>query len=549
MGNADVTTSQDTAESPETAPGIEASPARQHSSFITKVPPHAWVTVAIVALSTFLHVWKLGDRPLAHDEAIDAWFSWQARDWGVMEYDPVYHGPLRFYLEGFVLDTFGVTPGWARTVAAVAGIVSTAMIALSRRILGTVGAPVAALLFTVSPTVLTVTRTGREDSLTGLVSLAVLLIVARSFRRPTPAQAVGIAALLAASFGLKETTFIFGFAGAWFLVGIALVAWRRPESRSRRYLRRVGRLGRQTWMWSAIAFLGVFMVIFTSGFRYPAGFESGLTDGIEYWLSQHEVQRGSQKRHFYLTIYLAYEWLILALAVVGGLAARRRRRLRGAWFATMALVQFAVYSWAGEKFAWLALHALIPAILLAGCGAQALYDRRRDQTSRRVLFGAIGIAAVGTLVLAIPPAVTDGDDPAELLVTVQTHQSVHDLTSRLLELQRDGRIDAILVDQRDSGSWPWAWYLHPARDVAYVTLDPSLPLPEGYDAYIVSASTPLPPVPEGYVVERFPLRVWWLPDYSSASVGDIARWFVTRETWNPPGSSDQYLVIRADAAT
>ena len=128
---------------------------------------------------------------MAHDEAIDAWFSWQARGTGIIKYDPVYHGPLRFYLEGFVLDHFGITPGWTRAIAALAGIGATIVIAFSRRLLGRFGAPFAALLFTISPTILTVTRTGREDSLTGLVSLALLLVIANGLQEPRPRHIVG----------------------------------------------------------------------------------------------------------------------------------------------------------------------------------------------------------------------------------------------------------------------------------------------------------------------------------------------------------------------
>ena len=66
-----------------------------------------WVA-ALVLLSLLAHLWRLGLRPLAHDEAIDAWFSWQAGGGEVVPYDPVYHGPLRFYLEGTAQeDTFG----------------------------------------------------------------------------------------------------------------------------------------------------------------------------------------------------------------------------------------------------------------------------------------------------------------------------------------------------------------------------------------------------------------------------------------------------------
>lgn len=520
----------------------------------TPLPPvgisdrsYGTLVAGIVALSVFLHLWQLGLRPLAHDEAIDAWFSWQARHGAVIRYDPVYHGPLRFYLEGPLLNLFGVTAGWARTVAAVAGVLATAVIAGSRRVLGSVGALVAALLFTISPTVLTVTRTGREDSLVGLVSLAVLLVVARLLVAPRAGHIVAAGALLAVSFGLKETTFIFGFAGASFFVGLGIVALARPDGHARRFWRQLGALGRVPWLWAVTTFIIVFAFIFTSAFRYPEGFESGLTDGIRYWWSQHDVGRGSQRWSFYLSILGAYEWLLLAVAGAGIAGTIRRRSVVGAWFATMAVVQFVVYSWAGEKFAWLALHPTIPLVLLAGVGAQEIAASASKLRARAVLAGALALAVVGTFAGAVRPAITDGADPRELLVTVQTSTEVHEISDHLAAAQRAGTISSILVDGRDSGSWPWVWYLHGRENVAYVEIDPAEPLPAGYDAYIVSASTPPPAVPDGFVIERFALRVWWLPDYDKAGVADLASWWLTRRTWNPPGSSDQYLIIREAA--
>jgi uncharacterized protein (TIGR03663 family) len=508
--------------------------------------------VAVIALSVFLHLWQLGLRALAHDEAIDANFSWQARNWGVMKYDPVYHGPLRFYLEGFVLDTFGTSAGWTRVVAAVSGIAATVAIVCSVRLLGRVGALAAALLFTISPTALTVTRTGREDSLTCLVALGLLLVVGHALVEPRARHIVACGALLAASFTLKETTFILGFAGFCFFAGLALVAGARPDGGARRFFQRVGALGRDPWMWSTVVFVVAFLVVFTSGFRYGEGFRSGLVDGIRYWWSQHEVGRGSQRWFFYGTIYIGYEWLILTFAAAGLAVTVRRRSLPGAWFATMAAAQFALFSWAGEKFAWLALHPLVPAVLLAGVGADAVWarlsrtpDAAAPTSTRWLVAAAFGLVAAATVAIAIPPAITDGADPRELLVTVQTSDAVPKLAERLRQAQDDGQLASILIDQRDSGSWPWSWYVHGMDGIAYITLDPTQPLPPGYDAYIVSASTPPPPIPAGYEIERFPLRVWWLPDYGTMSPLDAVRWLLTRRVWSPTASSDQYLIIRS----
>ena len=518
-------------------------------------------------------------RPLAHDEAIDAWFSWQARGFGVMRYDPVYHGPLRFYLEGFVLEHFGTTAGWARLVAALAGIATTVVIACAWRQLGRVGAPVAALVFTVSPTALTVTRTGREDSLVALVSVALLLVVAAALVAPRPAHVISAGALVAVSASLKETTFIFGFAGACFFGGLSVAALRDKDGPARRFFRRLGALGSGPWKWSVVAFLAVFLIVYSSMFRYPEGVRSGFFDGINYWLGQHEVRRGGQSNFFYATVYVAYEWLVLGLAIAGAVVTVRRRSLVGAWFLTMSVVQFVVYSWAGEKFAWLALHPLLPLFLLAGLGAEALARRAvaaqspaaqspaaqspATQSSAtqpaaaqsagmrtRLVAGVAFVAlTAASAAVAVRPAITDGDDPRELLVTVQTSREVPAIAERLIDGRRHGSIGPMLIDERDSGSWPWVWYLHGLDDVEIRTIDTSKPLPSGFDAYVVSASGGTPIVPTGFELRRFVLRSWWLPDYSAASAGDLARWALDRTVWNPTGSTDQFLIIRSGAAS
>jgi uncharacterized protein (TIGR03663 family) len=508
---------------------------------------HAQVTGAIILVSLVAHLWRLGLRPLAHDEAIDAWFSWQAGDGDVMRYDPVYHGPLRFYLEGPALHLFGTGAAWARLVAALAGVAMTAIIACSRRTLGAVGAPVAALVFTVSPTVLTVTRTGREDSLTALVSLGLLLTVLHILRDPAPRHIVGGGVLLSLSWAIKETTFLFGFVALWFFLAVGVLAWRRPNGQQRAAVRRLGALGRVPWAWAVTAFLLVFMLVFTSGFRYPGGLQSGFVDGIKYWWGQHDVGRGGQPWFFYLTIYGAYEWLLIGLAGVGLVVSVRRRSLTGAWLATMWLGQTVVYAWAGEKFAWLALHPLVPAVLLAGIGAQAIWARCTTTTPRRSLSIGLAIGLLLTAAVAIRPAITDGDDPRELLVTVQTTADVPPIVERLRAGQRDGTIATILVDQRGGGSWPWAWYLHDFDGVTYLDVVEG-EFPEGYDALIIDGVGGPPQVPTGYRVEEFALRAWWVPDYEVASVGDLLDWLFTRTTWNDTASYPQYLVTR-EAAT
>jgi predicted membrane-bound mannosyltransferase len=52
----------------------------------------------LVAVAVALRFLDLGDRPFHHDESQDAYFSWTFWKDGGYEYDPLLHGPLRFYL-------------------------------------------------------------------------------------------------------------------------------------------------------------------------------------------------------------------------------------------------------------------------------------------------------------------------------------------------------------------------------------------------------------------------------------------------------------------
>ena len=52
----------------------------------------------LVAVALALRLFDLGDRPFHHDESQDAYFSWIFFTQGDYEYNPLLHGPLRFYL-------------------------------------------------------------------------------------------------------------------------------------------------------------------------------------------------------------------------------------------------------------------------------------------------------------------------------------------------------------------------------------------------------------------------------------------------------------------
>ena len=135
-------------------------------------------------------------------------------------------------------------------------------------------------------------------------------------------------------------------------------------------------VGWEAYAWGVAAFLAVYTLTFTTFLTHPSGIY-GLWTGLDYWLGQHGVGRGGEAPGFYAVLLFAHEWPVLLLGAVGAVAAFRRPTLLRLFLVWAFVLSLVVYSWAGEKFAWLVLHPLLPLILLAGVGLQGIWAARR----------------------------------------------------------------------------------------------------------------------------------------------------------------------------
>ena len=61
----------------------------------------------IFIIAIFLRFFLLDLKLFHHDEAIHAWFSWELLTKGTWIYDPMYHGPLLYYLTAGMFSLFG----------------------------------------------------------------------------------------------------------------------------------------------------------------------------------------------------------------------------------------------------------------------------------------------------------------------------------------------------------------------------------------------------------------------------------------------------------
>ena len=152
------------------------------SFFASRTEKRAWL--ALLAVAFLLRVAALGARPFHHDESIHAWSANRLITEGAYKYDPVYHGPVQYYLVGaslLISELPDALQRWlglggtrdlmlpgkgdvaARMPAALGGVALVALAFLLRRRFGPTAALVAGAILAISPNILYYTRFCRED--------------------------------------------------------------------------------------------------------------------------------------------------------------------------------------------------------------------------------------------------------------------------------------------------------------------------------------------------------------------------------------------------
>jgi uncharacterized protein (TIGR03663 family) len=495
---------------------------------------------ALVVVALALRFYQLGDRPFHHDESQDAYFSWILWSKGDYAYNPLLHGPLRFYLTASMYALFGDTDFTARLAPALMGTSMVLMPYFLREQLGRVAAFTAAVLLAIGPSYLYFSRFAREDIYFAAISLALFVVVFRFLDSPRRWQPAAIGALIALGFATKETMYITGFVAFTFFVLLFLREGRGGETWAT-----IKSVGWEAWVWALAAFAVVFTLLFTVFLTNPSGLWDGLYESIHYWLGQHDVGRGGEKPYFYVVVLFSTEWPVLLLGLVGAVLAFRQPTVLRAFLVWAFALSLGIYSWAGEKFSWLVLHSLLPLILLAGIGVQWIWENRRTALGRAGLVAAVVVALYVPYASFLANA-EHRADPREFLVSTQSSEEVKRVADQVAAMARRDKDLSITVDSADGATFPYAWYF---RDLNVGYLDmTTVDRPPDSDVLILTEGSRarLEPQLTGYSGRQFPFRVWWVREYGEQSVGNWWRWFAHRKPWNPTGGLPEWLYTRGD---
>ncbi len=343
------------------------------------------------------------------------------------------------------------------------------------------------------------------------------------------------------------------------------------------------------WGWLALAFYAPYILLYTTLFSNPEGFGTGIWGSLDYWLVQHDVERGSQPWFYYLILLPVYEFLPLLFATVGVVWYAIRgdlfRRFAVFWF----LAELYGLSVAGEKMPWLNVHLALPAAVLAALVGGDLWRRlaaRVEGPEWRALAGVAvtaaaamtsiaaalyvtgglrwplaalalaaalggavltardyarpglvaGIAAVAAGVLlfltaraSLVASFRSADTPWDMLVYTQTSPQLLEILREIDEYGTEtgqGGDVPVLVDSTDGFSWPWAWYLRNYPGTRYDNFRRDTQFTPG-SILLVAASNQrmVQDYLDAYQPGRRYHHRWWFPE-EYKSVDPISRDFI-----------------------
>jgi len=285
---------------------VDSSP-----TFLSRIRfEHLFLVIFIIAL--IVRFFLIDLKLFHHDEAVHAWFSYKLLTTGTYVYDPVYHGPLLYYMTAGMFALFGDSDLIARIVPALLGSLMVLMVWPIYRLgyLGRRGALIAALFLAISPDMVYFSRFLRNDIFIAFFSL--LLVVALLYYLEYGQRRYVLVAALAAGLGCcsKENMPIILLIFGVFLLAAVVLKWVH--------------LKKGWWVdfiLGTAVMLAVGSLFYSSFGAHPEVLWTGAFQAIEHWTAMSSQQRLGGPPYFYLLLFLLYEVPIALLAAVGTLQA------------------------------------------------------------------------------------------------------------------------------------------------------------------------------------------------------------------------------------
>jgi len=436
---------------------------------ITRMLRSKWIQIIVMLIilgaAIFFRTFELSLKPIHHDEAVNYYFLSKLIEEHDYQYNPTaYHGPI-LYFSSLPFNLGEITKITLRIVPAIAGVAAVLAILLFSTEMGFWGAVAGGILLSISPADVYFSRTfiheifytcfaawsfwclvkfGGKGSKRALLFLPITLVLCFASKETTP---IWILALAVSSFMTIEIRKILPRYQDASPFELSI----RSFANTKHSL--IDGIGISLTLW---------ILLFSSFFLNPRGVLKSFLPYIP-WIKIGFIEHTHDKSFWYFCkILYAYYWAPLIFCIPGIFASFRKNHGPGLLAFFTFLSSLLIYSSIPYKTPWCVLTIALPIFVLAGVGAQVLFE-----------LGNAGKAALFAGLCFIIPAYSFQswninfdryDDDSEKIVYVQTPRKYEQMFVNIDKVAAaDGRgfsIPMLVIDAKN----PCRFYLRHYRD-------------------------------------------------------------------------------------
>ena len=153
------------------------------------------------------------------------------------------------------------------------------------------------------------------------------------------------------------------------------------------------------WIYCGLIFYSIWGLTHTTLLTNPTGIFTGGWQGLGYWIAQQEVARGNQPWYYYVVGLSVYEFMLLALGIIGCSYFLKRGHVLGITLSAWAVLSFAAYTIASEKMPWLLVNLALPLAFVSGYYISLIIT---DIQWKKIRLGSLTCLCLTPLIILLP---------------------------------------------------------------------------------------------------------------------------------------------------
>ncbi len=495
-----------------------------------------WYLIAVYALVT--RAIALGARPLDPADARGALAALAIAAHGpaALASGAALHASWVAIVQGWIFAAAGATDTTARIVVMLCGLLMVASGFAMRPFIGRAGALAFAALIAVSPSVTYFSR-GGSTAIASIAFMMVAIAIAQSMRRdPGIVRAAGLGAAISLWLSADPIGYVTAAVMVVSLIAVGLGDAVRVDHRRLR-LRVWWERRRVLVIVCAIVAAGLWILLTTAFFTRSLATVAGYDLRAAFAWPPIAFGNGLRTSS---AILVAYEFIILILAIAGTIAivSRRIRGRVAVWAVLWAIISLVTLASVGANRSDAVIALVPPLAMLGACAVDWMHQSERWNSIRYAIAAGVALALyVQLAVNFVHPAPDTSEAPWRrhaLLFWSAPATSIQ--TIRECERARNAvspaGANAMIPDDNEAPQV--RWYL---RDFA---LSDS---PAAANIVVTIARTQSGALAANPDASQFGFEEWWTPDFGALTTTGAIRYFLTQRAWSDVEIRDLEIAI------